>query len=165
MLCYTNFVRILACDSGVERTGYAVFYAQNRALSLESYDCLYTARGTALSERLSDLYHQLHTLIKASRPDVIVVEKLFFTNNQQTAIMVAQAQGLMLSLAGEKKIPVEFITPTQIKHVVTGYGRSDKKGIQKMLRLLLGLETDPQPDDVTDAIACGYAYCTMNKLL
>ncbi|KXK10908.1 MAG: Crossover junction endodeoxyribonuclease RuvC [Microgenomates bacterium OLB23] len=158
-------MRILACDSGVERTGYALFDTQDRVMFLKTFDCLYTSKKDALSVRLHNLSLRFEELVSMFRPDTIVVEKLFFNTNQTTAIMVAQAQGLLLAVAGKHNIPVSFISPTQIKSVVTGYGRSDKKSVQKMLRLLLQLEEDPQPDDVADAIACGYAYCTMNKLI
>lgn len=158
-------MRILACDSGVERTGYAVLDTDKKHNLLTVYDCIFTHKSKDLSQRLSELSIKLDEILTTYAPDIIVIEKLFFTNNQTTGIMVAQAQGVLLMLAGKHTIKVAFLTPTQIKHTVTGYGRADKKGIQKMLRLLLGLETDPQPDDVTDAIACGYAYCTINKLL
>lgn len=158
-------MRILACDSGVERTGYAVLDTDKKNALLTDFDCIFTHKSKLLPERLNELSDKLEELITMHKPDAIVIEKLFFTNNQTTGIMVAQAQGVLLMLAGKYGTKVEFITPTQIKHTVTGYGRADKKGVQKMLRLLLGLETNPQPDDVTDAIACGYAYCTINKLL
>ncbi|MBP9816204.1 crossover junction endodeoxyribonuclease RuvC [Candidatus Woesebacteria bacterium] len=158
-------MRILACDSGVERTGYAVLDTDKKNVFLTEYNCIFTHKSKPLTKRLEELSIKLNELIEQYSPEIIVIEKLFFTNNQTTGIMVAQAQGVLLMLAGKYDIKVEFLTPTQIKHTVTGYGKSDKKGIQKMLRLLLNLETDPQPDDVTDAIACGYAYCTINKLI
>lgn len=158
-------MRILACDSGVERTGYAIFDTADKDEILKEYSCIFTHKSKNLPTRLHELSEQLDKLLRKYKPDRIIIEKLFFTNNQTTGIMVAQAQGVLLMLAGQSNIPVEFLTPTQVKHIVTGYGKSDKKGVQKMLRLLLGLEKDPQPDDVADAIACGYAYCTINKLI
>jgi crossover junction endodeoxyribonuclease RuvC len=158
-------VRILACDSGVERTGYAIFDTSLKHDMLQEYDCIFTLKSKELSVRLSDLHTKLDSLIKQYKPEIIVIEKLFFMSNQTTGIMVAQAQGVLLMLAGKSGIKVEFLAPTQIKNIVTGYGKSDKKNVKKMLMLLLDLKKDPEPDDVADAIACGYAYCTMNRLL
>ncbi len=159
-------MRILACDSGLERTGYALFDTEHPDTSLLEYDCIFTKKGTRLQDRLMNLNESLEELVVRFKPEMIVIEKLFFQNNQTTAIMVAQAQGVLLLLAGKHNIEVEFMTPTEVKHVVTGYGRSDKKSVQKMLSLLLGLSSDElKQDDTADAIACGFAYCTINKLI
>lgn len=158
-------MRILACDSGVERTGYAIFDTSQRDNKLIMSGCIFTSKAKQLSERLYELGVQLEEFIIKHKPETIVIERLYFNTNQITIMSVAQAQGVLLALAGKYDIATAFLTPTQIKHVVTGYGRSDKKAVQKMLRLLLGLEKDPKPDDVADAIACGLAYCTINRLI
>lgn len=158
-------MKILACDSGVERTGYALFDTLIGGNNLVAYDCIFTDKKLTIENRLFQLRKALQALIDEYKPSVIVFERLFFQQNQTTGIMVAQAQGVLLSLAGEYGIKAGFLAPTEIKHIVTGYGKSDKKAIQKMIMLLLHLEKVPTPDDVSDAIACGLAYCTINKLI
>ena len=91
----------------------------------------------------------------------MIVEQLFFFKNQKTFIRVAQAQGVALLLAAQNKIRVKFLTPLQIKQTVTGYGKADKKSIQKMIKL--ELQIDIKQDDEADAIACGLAYIYINK--
>ena len=108
---------------------------------------------------------RLQGLIETYKPKTIVIEKLFFQSNQTTGIMVAQAQGVLLALAGKHNIEVVFLAPTEVKHIVTGYGKSDKIAVRKMLTLLLGIDEKLKNDDVADAIACGLAYCTVNKLI
>ncbi len=77
--------------------------------------------------------------------------------------MVAQAQGAILYVAGKNNMSIDFISPLRIKQTLTGYGLSDKKNVQKMVVMLLGLKKVPEPDDVADAIACGLAFCTIKK--
>lgn len=159
---------ILALDSGVERTGYSVFEKQKNGLSDIRYitsGLIQTIKSKSLEKRLAEIYQKLEKLVSRFHPDRIVVEQLFFFKNQKTAIKVSQAQGVVLLLAGQKEIPVEFLTPLQIKHVITGYGQADKKSVQKMLRLLLKLDRELKQDDQADAIACGLAYCYINDSL
>lgn len=154
---------ILAFDSGVERTGYAVFEKDAGAEKLLTYGCIFTDKNWVLARRLADIRRQVIELLDVHTPDVFVLERLFFNKNVTTAMMVAQSQGAVMSLAGERDIMVEFLTPQQIKQTLTGYGTSDKKNVQKMVQLLLKLDVMPEPDDTADAIACGLTYCTMRQ--
>ena len=87
---------------------------------------------------------------------MVVLEQLLFFKNQKTFIRVAQAQGVSLLLAAQNKIKVEFLTPLQIKQSITGYGQADKKSVQKMIKLEMGININQ--DDEADAVACGLAY-------
>ena len=143
---------ILSIDSGIERTGYAIFENNKYVTSA----LIFTNKKGKTAERFQQIYLELEKIVKKFKPSVIVLEKLFFFKNQKTFIEVAQTQGIPLLLAGQKSIEVVFLTPLQIKEIVTGYGRADKEAVQKMLRLELNLKI--KQDDEADAIACGYAY-------
>ena len=54
------------------------------------------------------------------------LNNFYFFKNQKTFIRVAQAQGIVMLLAAQNNIKVEFLTPLQIKQIVTGYGQADK---------------------------------------
>lgn len=156
---------IFATDSGIERTGYAFFNKQSSSHILVKYGCITTKKNWRLEARLKKIYDDISLLFKEHCPDILIIEQLFFNTNQKTIVSIAQSQGILLLLAAQHTIPVEFLTPIQIKYILTGYGRSDKKNVQKMIQLLLGLEKMPKPDDVVDAIACGLAYCHTNEKL
>ena len=49
-------------------------------------------------------------------------------------------------------------TPLQVKQAVAGYGRADKQQVQQMVKLLLGLEKVPKPDDTADALAIAICH-------
>lgn len=157
---------ILALDSGVEKTGYAVFKKdQESNIKYQTSGLIKTSNNKTTEQRLFEIYNKLSQLVNIHNPQTIVIEQLFFFKNQKTVIKVSQAQGVVLLLAGEKKIKVEYLTPLQIKQIITGYGQSDKKSVQKMLGLTLHLEKELKQDDQADAIACGLAYCYLNKQL
>lgn len=159
---------ILALDSGIEKTGWAVFEKKINGATTFKYitsGLITTNRAKSLEQRLLQLHKELFQLFKSHKPQRIIIEQLFFFKNQKTAIKVAQAQGAVMLIAAEHKIPCEFLTPLQIKSIVTGYGRSDKKSVQKMLKLILNLDKELKQDDQADAIACGLAYCYLNQNL
>lgn len=148
---------ILAIDSGIERTGYAVFDGRKYLTSA----LIKTSKNDTTEIRLMKIHDSLKNIYSKYNPEVTVIERLFFVKNQTTAIRVSQAQGVALLLAAQNKTRVEFLTPLQIKQTVTGYGQADKKSVQKMLKLELGIEI--KQDDEADAVACGYAYSLVSK--
>lgn len=159
---------ILSLDSGVEKTGYAIFKKGINGSANFKYitsGMIQTSKSKTTEQRLFEIYKKLVELTQYFKPEIIVLEELFFFKNQKTAIKVSQSQGVALLVAGQKNIPVEFLTPLQIKHIITGYGRADKKSVQKMLQIILRLNKELQQDDQADAIACGLAYCYINDSL
>ena len=149
---------ILSIDSGIEKTGYAIFKDKKYVTS----NLIKTAKTKPIEVRLNEIYSQLKTIIKKYRPDVLVLERLFFFRNQKTAILVSQAQGVILLLAAQNKVKLAFLTPLQIKQSITGYGQADKKAVQKMIKL--EYQIDVKQDDEADAVACGLAFNLLRSL-
>ena len=143
---------ILSIDSGIERTGYAVFRDKKYVTSA----LIKTSKSLMTEKRLIKIYEKLREIMLKFKPGVMVLEQLLFFKNQKTFIRVAQAQGVVMLLAAQNDIKVEFLTPLQIKQIVTGYGQADKKAVQKMIKLTT--EIDIKQDDEADAVACGLAY-------
>lgn len=150
---------ILAIDSGIEKTGYAIFKGKNYLTSA----LILTSKNESTEKRLVKIYSELKKIIQKYKPRTIILERLFFFKNQKTAINVAQAQGVALLIAAQNEIGIEFLTPLQIKEIITGFGRADKKAVQKMIRLETGINI--KQDDEADAVACGLAYCHLHKNL
>ena len=88
----------------------------------------------------------------------MAIEKLFFNTNAKTAIDVAQARGVILLGAKESGLGIFEYTPLQVKQSVVGYGRAEKKQVQEMTRIMLGLEKVPKPDDTADALAMAICH-------
>ncbi|PIV09922.1 crossover junction endodeoxyribonuclease RuvC [Candidatus Roizmanbacteria bacterium CG03_land_8_20_14_0_80_36_21] len=149
---------ILSIDSGIEKTGYAIFKNKNYVSSA----LIKTSKNETTEIRLQKIYLELKKVIKKHSPDKIIIEQLFFFKNQKTAIKVSQSQGVVLLLAAQNKITVDYLTPLQIKQAITGYGQADKKSVQKMIKLTTGI--DIKQDDEADAVACGLAWDILNKV-
>ncbi len=146
-------MRILGLDPGIARTGYAVLAQSSGKVAVLAYGCIETHKGKPYQERLLELSDKLEDILDRFRPTCAGIEKLFFRKNVRTAIAVGQARGVLLvTLARHQLTPQEF-TPQQIKSAVTGYGKADKRQVQRMVQLLLKLKTLPQPDDAADALA------------
>lgn len=154
---------ILSIDSGLEKTGFAVFEKGIREPTYLTSGLIKTDRKKKTERRVWEIYNRLNDVVKEYKPSVIVIEQLFFFRNQKTVVVVAQTQGVIMLLASQNNIPVEFLTPLQIKQTVTGYGLSDKKSVRKMIDLTFKIKKEIKEDDEIDAIACGLAYCYLHK--
>ncbi len=113
---------------------------------------LETAAGLPLHERLCELEKDLSTFLDETKPELVVMEKLFFATNAKTAIDVAQGRGALLLTVAKRHIPLMDATPLQLKRAITGDGTADKKQMQEMMMRLLNLNAPPQPDDAADAL-------------
>ncbi len=122
-----------------------------------------TAPHTPQDERLEDIFKSLVEIIETNKPDACSIEKLFFSRNITTAMTVAEARGVAILAARLHGIPVFEYTPPQIKQTLTGYGKADKKQVQEMVRVQLGLKEVPKPDDCADALAAAITYAVMKR--
>ena len=153
-------MRILGIDPGIADTGDGIIEADGQKMKCLGYGSIRTRANTPLPERLESIYQELDGLIKQYRPDRIGVEELFFCNNAKTALIVGQARGAVLLCARQNRVPISEFTPLQVKQAVSAYGKAGKDQVQRMVKLLLGLDQIPQPDDAADALAI--AICTSN---
>lgn len=157
---------ILAIDSGFERTGWAVLEMNSAVIAYKKSGLIKTSAKKTMAKRLEEIYNELELIIKKEKPTEMAIEQLFFFKNQKTVIPVAQAQGIAQLLAAQHNIELSLLPPLQIKLIVTGYGHSDKESVKKMISLTLPkLDLTGKIDDEIDAIACGLAYCYLNKNL
>ncbi len=145
-------MKILGIDPGYERLGVAVIEKGDTDTLLYS-DCIKTSAELPFSERLLILGKSIETIIKDYSPDVLSIEKLYFTNNQKTAMNVAQAIGTLIYIAKINGLEVFEYTPLQIKSACTGSGRADKRQMMLMLPNLIKINKKIEYDDEYDAIA------------
>ena len=159
-------MRILGVDPGTGILGFGVvdvMPGKGFTFKLVDAGVVTTPAHTPHAERLEDIYTSLKEIIEATKPDVFSVEKLFFTNNITTAMSVAEARGVSLLVAKQANVPIFEYTPLQIKQTLTGYGRADKKQMQEMVRVQLGLKEAPKPDDCADALAAAITHAVLGR--
>lgn len=143
---------ILGIDPGIATVGFGVINTKLSQLFLRC-GALTTPAQFALEDRLLILGQDLTTLIAEVKPDLAVVESVFFGTNKKTAMITAQARGVILYVLRHHHIPVESLTPLQIKSRLTGYGKASKEQMQTMVMQQLQLTAVPKPDDAADALA------------
>ena len=149
---------ILGIDPGYAIVGWGVLEYQGNRFTIRGYGAITTPAGMDFPRRLQMIYEDMNTVLQKYRPDVLSIEKLYFTNNKTTGIDVAQARGVILLAATMHGLKVHEYTPMQVKQSVVGYGRAVKQQIIEMTTRLLNLKKPPKPDDVADALAIAICH-------
>ncbi|MBO5928109.1 MAG: crossover junction endodeoxyribonuclease RuvC [Clostridia bacterium] len=156
---------ILGFDPGLATLGYGVIEKDEKG-NCRAIDCgiVQTPKGESLAVRLCMLEQAINQIIEKFKPNEIAMEELFFAKNVKTALSVAHARGVLILCCNKACGRIFEYTPLQIKQSLTGYGRADKKQMQKMVKMLLNLNKVPSPDDAADALAVALTHARVNKL-
>ncbi len=149
---------VLGIDPGTAITGYGLVWGEGDALRLVDHGAITTSSDESQPQRLQEIYRQLTALIQKRQPAAAAVEKLFFSRNVRTALSVGQARGVALLAMANAELDIHEYTPLEVKQAVVGYGRATKNQVQEMVKMLLGLDSVPQPDDAADAIAVAICH-------
>lgn len=119
---------ILGIDPGYAIVGWGVIEYQNSRFTIRGYGAITTPAGMDFPKRLEMIYQDMNTVLQKYQPDVLSIEKLFFTNNKTTGIDVAQARGVIVLSAAMRNMKIYEYTPMQVKQAVVGYGKAEKTG-------------------------------------
>jgi crossover junction endodeoxyribonuclease ruvC len=157
-------MRVIGIDPGTGILGFGVINITRGRVKMITAGVITTPAHTPLPERLEEIYVGLTDIIKETQPDVMSVEKLFFTKNITTAISVAEARGVAILTGRQADLPIYEYTPNEIKKSITGYGAAKKLQVQEMVRIQLSLQEKPKPDDCADALAAALTHVFMSRL-
>jgi len=155
-------MKILGIDPGMAIVGYSVINYDGENISLLHSGSIQTDKNKKESSRLLEIFEDMNTILKEFKPDVAAIEKLFFFRNQTTVMPVAHARGVILTVLEKFKIPIFEYTPMEVKQVLTGYGRADKKEVEQMVKIALNTEKLPKLDDTVDSIAIAICHTRGN---
>jgi crossover junction endodeoxyribonuclease RuvC len=144
---------VLGIDPGTAALGWGIIERTGARLRMIDAGCLSTSASQPMPQRLLAVHALLDELIALHRPDVVAVERVFFSKNAQTAFAVGQARGVVLLAAAQAEVPVVEATPSEVKSAVTGHGRAEKDQVARMVAVCLALDAPPTPDDTSDALA------------
>ncbi|MDQ5969993.1 MAG: crossover junction endodeoxyribonuclease RuvC [Patescibacteria group bacterium] len=151
-------MRILGIDPGTAIVGFGVIDVDGQEKTMIDAGVIRTPANQELELRLETIYIEINEIIKANKPELMVIEQLFFGRNVTTAISVSHARGVIVLAGQQAGLKIEEFTPPQIKQALTGTGSADKKQVQEMVKLLLNLKEVPQPDDCADALAAALTF-------
>ena len=156
---------VLGTDPGYAIVGYGGIEAYNTKYHTLGYGAILTTPEQSFDRRLEIIFQDMNKIIDKCKPDVMAIERLYFQNNQKTAIDVAQARGVIVLSAKLKGVPIFEYTPLQVKTAVTGYGKARKEQVMEMTKRLLKLEKMPKYDDTADALAIAICHVQANGSL
>lgn len=152
-------MKIIGIDPGTGILGFGVIEISGAgAAAMLTAGVIRTPAHTPLDKRLEEIFDGLTDIIAETKPDVMSIEKLFFARNVTTAMSVSHARGVAMLTGRKAGLVISEYTPLQIKQTMTGYGKADKKQVQEMVRLHLGLRETPKPDDCADALAAAITH-------
>ena len=151
-------MRILGIDPGLGTMGWGVIETDGVKHRLVQYGAILTQPGQPLPQRLRAIFKGVNQLMETFAPEDVAFEELFFSKNITTGMAVSAARGVALVAVAEKTDNLFEYTPMQIKQAITGYGKADKHQIQMMVRLILGMDETPRPDDAADALAVAITH-------
>ncbi|MCZ7661980.1 MAG: crossover junction endodeoxyribonuclease RuvC [Thermoleophilia bacterium] len=149
---------ILGIDPGTAATGYGVIEQRGNRLEMIHHGVVETSAGEEPHHRLAHIYDEIAEVLAHHQPDAAAVESLFFNVNVRTALAVGQSRGVALLACSRSGCALFEYTPQQVKQAVVGYGKAEKRQVQEMVRVLLGLKDIPRPDHAADALAVAVCH-------
>ncbi|MDD2621060.1 MAG: crossover junction endodeoxyribonuclease RuvC, partial [Syntrophomonadaceae bacterium] len=155
---------VLGIDPGTATTGYGLVDYRGSREILVDYGTIRTSSTIDMPLRLCAINEGLNQLLQEYKPEVVVVEQLFFHKNTKTAITVAQSRGVVLMTAAISGYQIAEYTPLQVKQAVVGYGKAEKKQVQLMVQQILAMKELPRPDDAADALAIAICHIHSYKI-
>lgn len=156
-------MRIIGIDPGTGILGFGVVDVVRGSYRMVDAGVITTPAHTPLDIRLEEIFDGLTEIIASTQPAVMSIEKLFFSQNITTAMSVSHARGVAMLTGRKARLQLAEYTPQQIKQTLTGYGKADKKQVQEMVRMHLGLRDVPKPDDCADALAAAITHALMSR--
>lgn len=151
-------MKILGIDPGMAIVGYSLVDFDGESCKLLSSGSIQTDKNKRESARLLEIFNDMTQIVELHKPDVASIEKLYFFKNQTTVMPVSHARGVILTVLEKFDIPIYEYTPMEVKQVLTGYGRADKKEVEQMVKLSLDTENLPKLDDTVDSMAIAICH-------
>ncbi|MDD3436728.1 MAG: crossover junction endodeoxyribonuclease RuvC [Candidatus Gastranaerophilales bacterium] len=151
-------MKILGIDPGMAIIGYSIIEFNDDELLLLNSGSIKTSKTRSDSQRLLEIFEDITIIIEKYQPDIASVEKLFFFKNQKTVMSVAAARGVIMMALEKCGVPTFEYTPMEVKQTLTGYGRSDKKEVEQMVKIALDCHQLPCLDDTVDAMAIAICH-------
>jgi len=151
-------VRVLGIDPGSQRTGYGCVDSDGQRHRLVLCGTIRASGTNAFPARLATIFRELSAVLRDCQPECVAIENLFHASNVRSALKLGHARGVAMLAAVEAGLTVVEYTPAEVKRAIVGYGRAEKPQVQRMIKLLLGLERAPAPHDAADALAVAICH-------
>jgi crossover junction endodeoxyribonuclease RuvC len=153
-------VRVLGIDPGSEITGWGVVEGDDagRSYRLVEFGALKLLSSASFSSRLLKIFNGLEEVVERLEPDVCAIEEAFYAVNPKVTLKLGQVRGIALLVAERAALDIGEYSPRSVKQTVAGYGNAEKQQVQEMVRVLLSLQSVPEPHDAADALAIAICH-------
>jgi crossover junction endodeoxyribonuclease RuvC len=158
-------VKVIGIDPGTASCGYGIVHESGGRLRAIDHGWWKTPAAERPELRLKTIFDAVADLIAAHRPDAVALEESFVGVDARTALSVGQARGVVMVAAANAGIECAEYPPARVKQVVCGYGRAEKRQVQKMVKAILSLQTEPTPSHASDALAVAICHALAPPLL
>ena len=158
-------MKVIGIDPGTASCGYGIVHERDGRLRAIDHGWWKTPAGERPELRLKTIFDAVAALIEAHQPDAVVLEESFVGVDARTALSVGQARGAVMVAAANAGVDCAEYPPARVKQTVCGYGRAEKQQIQKMVKAILGLATEPTPTHAADALAVAICHALAPPLL
>jgi crossover junction endodeoxyribonuclease RuvC len=158
-------VKVVGIDPGTAACGYAIVHEKEGRLRALEHGWWSTPAGQRPELRLKTIYDGVEELIDRHAPDAVALEESFVGADARIALSVGQARGAVMVASARAGVACAEYSPARVKQMVCGYGRADKKQVQRMVKAILGLQEDPSPSHAADALAVAICHALAPPLL
>jgi crossover junction endodeoxyribonuclease RuvC len=158
-------VKVIGIDPGTASCGYGIVHESEGRLRAIDHGWWKTPAGERPELRLKTIFDGVAELIEQHTPDAVALEESFVGVDARTALSVGQARGAVMVAAANAGVTCAEYAPARVKQTVCGYGRAEKQQVQKMVKAILGLPTEPTPTHAADALAVAICHSLAPPLL
>ena len=149
---------ILGIDPGTTIMGYGLIGIHGKKFDLINMGVLHLSKLKTHELKLKKIFERTLELIEEYKPDELAVEAPFFGKNVQSMLKLGRAQGVAMSAALYRDIPIFEYSPKKIKMSITGNGNASKEQVASMLKSLMNIQDIPKHLDATDGLAAAVCH-------
>ncbi|MCD4834059.1 MAG: crossover junction endodeoxyribonuclease RuvC [Bacteroidales bacterium] len=149
---------ILGIDPGTTIMGYGLIKVVGKEAELIVLGVIELKKYNDHYTKLKHIFDRVTSLIDQYHPDEMAVEAPFFGKNVQSMLKLGRAQGVAISAALSRSIPIFEYAPRKIKMSITGQGNASKEQVAILLKNLLKIKELPSDLDATDGLAAAMCH-------
>jgi crossover junction endodeoxyribonuclease RuvC len=149
---------ILGIDPGTTTTGYGIIRTSGNKAELITLGIIELKKVKDHYSRLKMIFDRVTQLVDEYHPDELAIEAPFYGKNVQSMLKLGRAQGMAISAALSRSIPIFEYAPRKIKMAITGHGSASKEQVSGMLQKILNFRETPEMLDATDGLAAAVCH-------
>jgi crossover junction endodeoxyribonuclease RuvC len=154
---------ILGLDPGTNIMGYGIIHVLGTKMTILQFGVIQLNKYETHELKLKKIFERVLGLVDEFIPDEVALEAPFYGKNVQSMLKLGRAQGVAMSAALYREIPITEYAPKKVKQSVTGNGNASKEQVARMLMQIFNLKELPKLLDASDALAVAVCHHYQNR--